>query len=253
MMKSKIFALLLGTTVVAASAATAQVTLDPTVAVDVVSSYMLRGIDVTHAPAIQPWATVALGSTGLSATAWGSFAVSDRSELLPYSSSIAAGGADEIDLIGAYSRSAGPLALGAGYIAYLYPASQQDYMTQEVYGSVGLAIPFSPSLTVYYDFDGTDEVDVIEGVYATLGATRSIPVGLPIDLGASIGWTDQEALRGESGLNDLNIGAGIPIPFGGLVVTPTLGYTHLFNGSAYVVSGESSDNTFWAKIQLKLP
>ena len=253
-MKSKLFVLALGTSMMfGSSPSAAQAILDPTIGVDLVSSYIFRGVDVTHAPAVQPFATIALGSSGFSVSGWGSFAGADRGENLPYSTSVARGGADEIDLTAAFSRAVGPASLGVGYIAYIYPSSQQDYITQEFYGSLGLAAPFAPTLTVNYDFDGTDSVDLIEGLYASLGAARSIPVGLPLDLGASIGWTDQTALRAESGFNDFNIAAGVPIPFGGLVVTPTLGYTHLFEGSAYVLGGKSSDDTVWAKIQVKLP
>ncbi|MBW3629699.1 MAG: hypothetical protein KY464_10425 [Gemmatimonadetes bacterium] len=253
-MKSKLIVLALGTSMtLGSSPGAAQAILDPTIGVDLVSSYIFRGVDVTHAPAVQPFATIALGSSGFSASAWGSFAGADRGENLPYSTSVTRGGADEVDLIAAFSRAMGPASLGLGYIAYIYPASQQDYVTQEIYGSLGLAVPFAPTLTVNYDFDGTDGVDAIEGVYASLGATRSIPVGLPLDLGASIGWTDQTALRAESGFNDFNIAAGVPIPFGGIVVTPTLGYTHLFKGSAYLVGTANSDDTVWAKIQVKLP
>jgi hypothetical protein len=252
-MKLRISSFVLSAALLAAPwQATAQ-TLNPTVAADVVTTYMFRGVDVSHAPALQPWATVALGSTGLSATAWGSFAFSDRDHVLPYSSSLTAGGADEIDLIAAYARTSGPVSYGLGYIAYLFPASQLDYTTQELYGTLGLAVPFAPTLSVYYDFDGTDELDLVEGVYASLGAARSIPVGLPLDIGASVGWTDQEALRPDPGFHDLNLSVGVPIPVSGLLLTPSVGYTHLLHGSAYIVRGETRDDKLWAKVQVKLP
>lgn len=227
--------------------------LELTVAVDPVSTYVFRGVDVTHAPAIQPWATLSLGNSGLSVTAWGSFAASERSELVPYSGSVTRGGVDELDLVVGYSRAAGPVSIGAGYIAYLFPADQLNYLTQEVYGSVGLgSLPLAPTVTVYYDFDDgptSGNVDAVEGAYATLGLARSIAVGLPLDLGVTLGYTDQEALRADAGLNDLNLAAGIPIPFQGATVTPTLGYTRLFEDSAYAPDG---DNVVWAKISIKL-
>lgn len=227
--------------------------LDLAVAVDPVSTYVFRGVDVTHAPAIQPWASLSLGNTGLSLTAWGSFAASERSELVPYSGSVTRGGLDEVDLVLGYSRAAGPVSIGAGYIAYFFPADQLDYLTQEVYGSLGLSsVPLAPTLTVYYDFDdgpASGDLDAVQGIYATLGAMRSIPVGLPLDLGLTLGYTDQEALRADAGLNDLNLSAGIPIPFQGATVTPTLGYTRLFEDSAYAPNG---DDVVWAKISIKL-
>jgi hypothetical protein len=260
-MKVKLAVLALGG-LLGASQSSAQVSLfplAPVVGVDLASTYVFRGIDVTDAPALQPWATLGLGNTGLSASVWSSFAVTGRDEAVPYASSITRGGVDEVDLTAAYSRTSGPVSFGLGYIAYLFPASQLDYMTQEVYGTLGLAgLPVTPALSVYWDFDGgpdgdADDPDTIEGVYASLGLTRSFAIGLPLDVGANIAWTDQEALRAESGLNDVNVFAGIPIPFQGLTVTPSVGFTHLFEDSAYSFDGESSNDIFWAKIQLRLP
>ena len=227
--------------------------LDLTLAVDPVSTYVFRGIDVTDAPALQPWATVALGNSGLSLTAWSSFAAMDRGDRVPYSSTITRGGVDEVDLVAAYSRAAGPVSFGAGYIAYIFPADQLDYVTQEVYGSLGLSsVPFAPTVTLYYDFDdGVDSgnVDTIEGLYATIGGLKSIPVGMPLDIGLSAGYTDQKALRAEPGFNDLNVSAGIPIPFQGATVTPTIGYTRLLENSAYAPGG---DDIVWAKFSIKI-
>ncbi len=256
-MRHKVFTAALALAVPAALPAQERAPVTPlplgaTVAADVVSSYVFRGVDVTDAPAVQPWATLSLGNTGLSVTAWASFAATGRDETVPYSTTLTRGGTDEVDLSAAFSRAVGPVAAGAGYIVYIYPAEQQDYVTQEVYGSLGLAsVPFAPTLSVFYDFDGggAGDVDTIEGLYASLGAARSIPLGTPLDLGASIGYTDQEALRADAGFNDVNVSAGIAIPFRGLTITPSLAYTHLFDGSAYAPDG---DDTVWGKLQFKL-
>jgi uncharacterized protein (TIGR02001 family) len=239
---------MLGATQAAAQSPVSLFPIAPVVGVDLASTYLFRGVDVTDAPALQPWATVGLGNTGLSAGVWSSFAVADRDEV---------GALDEVDLTAAYNRTAGPVAFGLGYIAYIYPSSTLDYTTQEVFGTLGLAgLPLTPALSVFWDFDGGDDADdndVVEGVYASLGVTRSFPIGLPLDLGANIGWTDQDALRSDPGFNDVNVFAGIPIPFQRLTVTPTVGFTHLFEESAYDFDGESSKSTLWAKIQLRLP
>ena len=223
-----------------------------TAAADPVSTYVFRGVNVTHAPAVQPWATVSLGSTNVSLTAWASFAVTDRDRIVPYSTMLTRGGTDEVDLTAAFSRTVGPVALGAGYIAYIYPSDEQAYTTQEIYGTLGLAtVLLTPTLSVFYDFDGGDagNVDAIEGLYASLSIARSIPLGVPLDVGASIGYTDQEALRADHGLNDANVSLATAIPVGRLVITPGIVYTHLFNGA---VVAEHGDDTVWAKLQLKL-
>lgn len=223
-----------------------------TAAADPVSTYVFRGVDVTHAPAVQPWATVSLGSTGVSLTAWASFAVTDRDRVVPYSTTLTRGGTDEVDLTASFSRTVGPVAVGAGYIAYIYPSDEQAYTTQEVYGTLGLAtVPLTPTLNVFYDFDGGDagNVDAIEGLYTSLSVARSIPLGVPLDWGASIGYTNQEALRADPGLNDANVSLGMAIPVGRFVITPAIVYTHLFDGA---VVAEEGDDTVWAKLQLKL-
>lgn len=216
---------------------------------DLVSSYVFRGYDVTDGPAIQPWGSVTLGATGLTATVWSSFAIAGRDEQRALGGAISRGGADEVDLTLAYSRVAGPVSFGLGYVAYIFPASELDYTTQEVFGTLGLAnVPFTPTFSLYYDFDGgddPDDPDTIEGLYLSAGVSRSVPVGLPLNVGASIGFSDQEVLRLTDSFepNDINVFAGVPIPFGRLTVTPTLRYTQLLGGKVV-----ESDGIFHASI-----
>jgi hypothetical protein len=228
-----------------------------TIAADVVSSYVFRGVDISDAPAIQPWATLSFGSTGLSATAWSSFAIVDRDELVPYSSSLTGEGVDEVDLTAAYGRTVGPITFGLGYIAYIYPSDQQDYVSQEVYGTLALSsVPFAPTVAAYYDFDETDNAaddpDTIEGAYVSLGVARSLPLAQPIDFAASVGWTNQEALRPDPGINDLNLSLGVPVAFGdaGVTFTPAVGVTRILADSSPY--GDDAEDTFWAKVQLRL-
>ena len=255
MIKSRIFGLVLGG-VLAASQLAAQNPVSlfpvaPVVGVDGVTTYLFRGVDVTESFAVQPWATLGLGNTGLSGSVWSSFAVADRDALVALGQR---GSLDEVDLTAAYNRTSGPVAFGLGYIAYIFPASSLDYVTQEVFGTLGLAgVPLAPTVSVYYDFDGgpgSDDLDTIEGVYASFGVSNRFPIGLPLDVGANVGWTEQDALRSDVGFNDLNVWAGVPIPFQGVTVTPTVGFTHMLNGAAIDDGGES---TLWAKFQLRLP
>ena len=246
-MKRPMMGLLVGGMVVAAaSPAAAQFTAGA----DLVSTYVFRGYDVTDGVAIQPWGSVALGATGLSATVWSSFAVQGREEMRGLGGGITRGGADEVDLTLAYNRSAGPLSFGLGYIAYFFPASELDYTTQEVFGTVGLAgLPLTPAVSLFYDFDGQDpdddDADEIEGLYLNAGVTHSLPVGLPLNLGANIGFSNQEALRLTDSFepNDINLSVGTPIPFGPVTFTPTVRYTWLLGGDEV-----ESDGTFYASL-----
>ena len=257
-MKSRILSFVLGG-VLCASQLPAQssfslVPLAPVVGVDLVSTYLFRGVDVTEGPAVQPFASLGLGNSGLSIGVWSSFAIADRGETVALGAP--KGSLDEVDITAAFNRTFGPAAVGVGYIAYLFPAESQDYKTQEVFGTLGLpGLPLAPTVSVFYDFDGgadreADDIDSIEGVYALFGIGQRFGIGLPLDVGANVSWTEQEALRGDVGFNDLNVWAGVPIPFQGLTVTPTVGFTHLLNGALIDDEGES---TLWAKIQLRLP
>ena len=252
-MKSRILSFVLGGTLVATQlpAQTSFLPLAPVIGVDPVSTYLFRGQDVTEAAALQPFASIGFGNTGLSLGVWSSFAVADRDVAVPLG---VRGSLDEVDLTASLSRAVGPASFGLGYIAYIFPASSLDFTTQEVFASLGVpGIPLAPTVSVFYDFDGgeaADAPDLIEGVYASFGLGQRFPIGLPLDVGANVGWTNQEAIRTDVGFNDLNVWAGVPIPFQGLTVTPTVGFTHLLNGAVIAEDGES---TVWAKIQLRLP
>jgi hypothetical protein len=253
-MKSRIGSFVLGGMLVATQLP-AQVSfapLAPVIGVDPVSTYLFRGQDVTEAAAIQPFASVSFGNSGLSLGVWSSFAVADRDHVVALA--VPRGSLDEVDVTAAFNRAFGPAAFGVGYIAYLFPAESQDYKTQEVFGTLGIpGVPLAPTVSVFYDFDGgelADAPDLIEGVYASFGIGQRFPIGLPLDVGANLGWTNQEAIRADPAINDFNLWAGVPIPFQGLTVTPTVGFTHLFNDAAIAPDGEG---TVWAKIQLRLP
>ena len=214
------------------------------VTADLVSTYVFRGLDITGGPAFQPSATLSLGSTGLSVTASGSFALTGRDRLVPLSDEVTRGGSDELDFVAAFARPAGPLSLEVGYSAYYYPSSQQDYVTHEVYGTVGLdSLPLAPALAVYYEL-GTE--DPAEGFYASLEVSRSVRAGLPLelDLGASLGYTNQEALRPGPGFHDASVSLGTDLAFGRLTVTPGVTYSRRFGGSAF-----GRDDVLWAAVQ----
>lgn len=220
--------------------------------IDAVSTYAFRGVDVTGGAAVQPWASLALGRSGLTLGAWGSWAVADRGGRVPYGDSLTRGDMDEIDLTAAVSRAAGPLALSAGYVAYVYPAL--GYTTQEVYAGVAVpSLPLSPGVTAYYDVDGTDDPardpDTVEGAYVALSAAQRIELGVAVDAAGSLGWTNQAALRGDPGLNDAGLSLAVPLPAGRVTVTPAAGWARRFAGAPYA---DGAEDTFWARLQVTL-
>jgi len=226
--------------------------LSATITADLVSTYLLRGINVTDAPTLQPSATLSHAPTGLSVGVWASYAVTGRDGNVPFSTRITRRMVDEVDYWATLTRTAGAVSLAAGYIAYVFPDEHLDFMTQEVYGSVGLpSAPFAPTLTVYYDFDDgmLEEADSFRGLYVTLGTAHSVDAGVPLDLAALLAWTDVEGMRPRPGLNDLSLSVGSPIPVGPLTLTPALTYTHVFPNTVY---GHDSVDAIWASLEIKL-
>ncbi|HEU0014786.1 MAG TPA: hypothetical protein VFQ45_13955 [Longimicrobium sp.] len=219
---------------------------------DMVSTYLLRGINVTDGPAAQPWGSLSLGSTGLSLGFWASFAVTGRDGTVPYSDRITRRMVDEVDLMAGGARTVGPVSLGAGYIAYVFPAPELDFVTQEIYASAALeSAPLAPTLTLYYDFDGGDPaaMDSFAGLYATLGAAHSLRLGVPLDLGVVLAYTNQDGMRTRAGLNDVNGSAAASLSLGPLTVTPSVNLTYVFEHNVYDPDGGPS---VWAALEVKL-
>lgn len=148
------------------------------VSADFATKYVWRGQLLTDAPVIQPSAT--LSGYGFSANVWGNVDITDENEKNDENLNLL-----ETDYTLSYGFTpVEGLDLEGGLIWYTFPSLDS---TGEVYASVTLsAVPLSPSLTVYYDFDE------VEGFYANLavGHTMALTEKLDFSLGASLGWGD---------------------------------------------------------------
>ncbi len=170
--------------------------------VEVMSKYVWRGQLLTDDPVIQP--SVTLGRGGLSFNTWASIDTTDINENGDERYNI-----QEVDYTLSYAWSLTEMVdMEAGAIWYAFPSAPD---TQEVYGGLTFSSPFvTPSINVYYD------VDEVDGFYAGVGVSRTVPLTetLALNLSASQGWGDSsydEAYFGveQSGLNDLSLGAGL--------------------------------------------
>lgn len=170
---------------------------------DVMSRYVWRGQLITDDPVIQPSLTLGFGPVSLNV--WGSIDATDinesdvdddwRMQEVDYTAS------------GAFSPMAG-LDLEGAVIYYTFAGADG---TSEVYGSLSLsALPLTPTLTVYRDFDE------LQALYASLGVSHSFVLTekLSLDLGASIAWADEDYHEGyigiaQDGFSDISVSVGL--------------------------------------------
>lgn len=187
---------------------------------DFYSDYMFRGFNLYDGVSIQPATSVSLdfGQAGaLSAGLWGHLsAEGDRK----------AEGFTELDETVEYSISLGVASLAVGHVWYTYPINDDDIAdTAEVYGSVSLDVPASPSLTVYHDYR---EFDV---QYYSLGFEHTLEIpalgeGFAMTPYVDFGFATnaEKVYSDDSGLMHVTYGLAFDLPLGDVSVTPSLNY-----------------------------
>ena len=195
--------------------------------VPALSAYVWRGQTLNDKPVVQPSLTVS--KAGFALNSWANYNCDGAYQ----------GDFSEVDLTASYSKSLGPVALGAGVVQYLFPnqtlavADGEDVAypgTCEIYASAGLPdMPLAPTLTVYRD------VDEIDGTYAVLGAGHAFELTDKISLAASasLGAADADYNAGyfgvdDAALNDLVVGLALPVAvWENLTVKPAVSCVYL--------------------------
>lgn len=157
--------------------------------VDLVTDYVFRGVSLADT-ALQPFAEASVGNFTFGA--WASTGLGDTSAIA----------GDEIDLYASYSFGLSEtVSLDAGITYYHYPQGGSLFETEgggagsyEFSLSAAFDMPFSPSLSAYYDV--TLEAFTLEG---SLG--HSVPLGGPasLDLGVTAGLVDGDGFSYEYG------------------------------------------------------
>ena len=201
----------------------------PSVALDVpvLSSYVWRGQTLSDRPVVQPSLTAA--KSGFALNTWANYNLDGTYQ----------GDFSEVDLTASYSKSVGPVALGAGVVQYLFPnqtlavedGEDTAYpSTAEVYASAGLPdAPLAPALTVYYD---VDEIDGFYGQVA-VGHTFEMSDQVALAASASLGAADADYNAGyfgldDAALNDLVVGLALPVAVrDNLTIKPAISYVYL--------------------------
>jgi len=154
------------------------------VSVGVLSRYIWRGYESSrHSVVIQPSATV--GYRGLSANFWGNL---DTDPYAQPGEDAHAARWNETDLTLSYSRTLGRFTLGGGYVYCNLEAVNDDAAdrkdSQELFATVSLDAPLTPTLTVYREFSH------YRNWYFLLGVSHVIELGkaASLKLSASAGY-----------------------------------------------------------------
>jgi len=165
------------------------------------NKYIFRGIAYTDDFTLFPG--VSVGAKGLSLTYWGAIDQSGDSDYV------------ESDYGIDYTVDAmEKLSVTGGYLYYDLPTPDAgDGKTQEVFLTATYDTILSPTVSWYWDFDD------VEGHYLSVGGSHSWSYGkrlgrpdLAVDFSASLGFSVEYTNQDESGLNDVLLGAALPVP-----------------------------------------
>ncbi len=226
------------------------------------SGYVWRGISVTNRPVGQPNAYVAFpaGNASVTVGGWANVDLGryDDGDDFSQSGGVSSFNLEEFDPWAEVSVPAGKATLTGGVVGYVFPndfGATDDLNTWEVYGKVGLAVPLSPKLAVYYD------VDKVNGAYIEGTVAHTVPLGaVSLNLGALAGLSagqaeadDPDELNNfaENGFTHLDLSAGVPFTAGIFSITPVVHF--VVNGdevTRFTSPGDESDVKVWGGFTL---
>jgi len=184
------------------------------------SYYIWRGFDLNpeNELMINPYANLSIGDTGLSLTAWGSYALEEK-ELR------------ELDLTLTYAfKPTRRLLVKLGYTEYrFFNIRDPLYLksdSREVFVSLGLPWTlFQPELTTYYDFGEGDGFYFKFRVQHTIQILNFIGLEFYSSLGYNAGqWLPTGA---KTGFSDFNFTTMLPIKLGKVYIIPFTSYTDI--------------------------
>jgi hypothetical protein len=204
------------------------------------SRYEWRGVSLTNNWVVQPdaWVSFPMGSASITGGGWANVELGDYNDPQDDISENGLGGAGltEFDWWGEVGFPVGIATLTAGATGYIYTGDKADgglssaNNTTEIYGKVGLDLPFSPSFGIWYD------VDQVKGAYMEFGASKGFPLGATeLTFGALMGLSagqgvdsDPSANFNDDGVTHFDVSAEATFGLGPLSITPT---AHVIFGS----------------------
>jgi len=215
------------------------------VTADLFSKYVWRGQNVVDDWVLQPGASV--GYKGFTASIWANMDL--RGDLVDD------GEISEVDYSLDYSNTfPGQETLGysLGVIYYDFPNTPWE-ATSEAYGALTAAVPLSPTIRAYYDFDEIDGTYVQFSIGHTVEKVKEwrsdcycgLQVGASLGYGSS-GYNDGYFGVDGGALNDLTLTAGLPICLGKWTIKPGVACSTMIDDDIRAATAKS-DN-FWAGV-----
>jgi hypothetical protein len=238
------------------------------------SSYVWRGVTVTNKPVAQPAAylSVPFGEISLTLGAWSNIDLGkydDQSDDISESGGSSAFNFAEFEPYAEVSLPAGKTTLTGGIIGYVYPnpdAAPNPFAlktsaanTVEIYGKLGLDVPLSPELSIYYDVDKVKGAYLEGSINYSLAATDK----LSVDLGAVAGFdagqdrpddplSDEVFNFADNGFTHLDLSAGVPLTAGSVSITPALHLVLDADDATRITtpSNQGTDLKLWGGVSL---
>ncbi len=248
--------------IASASAPTARAQATVGADLSLFSGYVWRGISVTNRPVGQPnaYVTFPTGNASVTVGGWANVDLGryDDTDDFSQSGGVSSFNLSEFDPWAEVSVPVGKTTLTGGVVGYVFPndfGATDVLNTWEVYGKVGLGVPLSPKLSVYYD------IDKVSGAYIEGSVAHSVPLGsVSLNLGALGGVSAGQAESDspdeldnffENGFTHLDLSAGVPFSAGIFSLTPVL---HLLvNGdeaTRFTSPGDESDLKLWGGLTI---
>jgi hypothetical protein len=263
MLRPKLLAAAVLAVVASASARTARAQATVGADLGLFSGYVWRGVSLTNRPVGQPNVYLAFpaGNASVTVGGWANVDLGryDDTDHFSQSGGVSSFNLSEFDPWAEVSLPVGRATLTGGVVGYLFPndfGATDAFNTWEVYGKVGLGLPLSPKLAVYYDFDK------VNGAYIEGSIGHSLPLGssLSLNLGALGGLSAGQAEASspdelnnffENGFTHLDLSAGVPVSAGIFSITPVVHF--LVNGdevTKFTSPGNASDVKLWGGLTI---
>ena len=263
MLRPKLLGAAVLAVVASASARTARAQATVGADLGLFSGYVWRGVSLTNRPVGQPnvYVVFPAGNASVTVGGWANVDLGRYNDADDFSQSggVSSLNLSEFDPWAEVSMPVGKATLTGGVVGYVFPndfGATDDFNTWEVYGKVGLGVPLSPKLAVYYDFDK------VNGVYVEGSVGHSLPLGsaLSLNLGALGGLSAGQAEADspgelnnflENGFTHLDLSAGVPFSAGIFSITPVVHF--LVNGdevTKFTSPGDESDVKLWGGLTI---
>ena len=258
MLRSKLLGAAVLAVAVSASARTARAQATVGADLGLFSGYVWRGVSLTNRPVGQPnvYVAVPAGNASVTFGGWANVDLGryDDTDDFSQSGGVSSLNLSEFDPWAEVSLPIGNATLTGGVVGYVFPndfGATDDFNTWEVYGKVGLGLPLSPKVAVYYD------IDKVKGAYFEGSIGQSVPLGssLSLSLGALAGLSAGQAESDspdelnnfvENGFTHLDLSAGVPFSAGIFSIMPVIHF--LVNGddiTRLTSPGDESDVKLW--------